>query len=147
MRRAPYSNEVQQRPLTAARTHRRQHTKLAGTTAKRPAVLLVRDEEAAGSNPATPTSSEGICPSQIDQVGGVDVTDPSASYMDWIKACSFASIRSGAVMAEFVGSRRTSEPSWRITRTTPYGDPRGLTPRRATRAFTSEAGMKVVRNN
>jgi len=30
-------------------------------TAKRPAAPLVRDEEAAGSNPATPTSSEGIC--------------------------------------------------------------------------------------
>src|SRR5256885_4940639 len=46
---------LQQRPLTVASQHDRQHTRLAGTTAKRPAAPLVRDEEAAGSNPATPT--------------------------------------------------------------------------------------------
>jgi len=33
---------------------------LAGTAGKRPAAPLVRDEEAAGSNPATPTRSEGV---------------------------------------------------------------------------------------
>ena len=41
-----YSTEVQQRPLTAASEHDRQHTELAGATAKRPAAPLVRDEEA-----------------------------------------------------------------------------------------------------
>ena len=46
MRQAKYSTEVQQRPLTVASQHDRQHTKLAGTTAKRPAAL-VRDERAA----------------------------------------------------------------------------------------------------
>ena len=40
----PYSAEVQQRPLTAASGYDRQHTELAGTTAKRPAAPLVRDE-------------------------------------------------------------------------------------------------------
>jgi hypothetical protein len=33
----------------------RPHPALAGTADKRPAAPLVRDEEAAGSNPATPT--------------------------------------------------------------------------------------------
>jgi len=46
MRQAQYSTEVQQRPLTVASQHDRQHTKLAGTTAKRPGAPLVRDEEA-----------------------------------------------------------------------------------------------------
>ena len=46
MRQAQYSNHVQQRPLTAASKRERQHTELAGTTAKRPAAPLVRDEEA-----------------------------------------------------------------------------------------------------
>ena len=46
MRQAQYSNYVQQRPLTAASKRERQHTELAGTTAKRPAAPLVRDEEA-----------------------------------------------------------------------------------------------------
>jgi hypothetical protein len=55
-----YSTEVQQRPRTAASSDDRQHTQLAGTTAKRPEAPLVRGEEAAGSNPATPTRSEGI---------------------------------------------------------------------------------------
>ena len=41
-----YSSGVQQRPLTAASEHDRQHTELAGTTGKRPAPPLVRDEEA-----------------------------------------------------------------------------------------------------
>ena len=50
-----YSAEVQQRPLTAACEHGHQHTELPATTDKRPAAPLVRDEEAAGSNPATPT--------------------------------------------------------------------------------------------
>ena len=57
MRQAQYSNHVQQLPLPPASQHDRQHTKLAGTTAKHPAAPLVRDEEAAGSNPATPTNS------------------------------------------------------------------------------------------
>jgi hypothetical protein len=55
MRKAQYSSKVQQRPLTTASQHDRQHTELAGATDKRPAAPLVRDEEAAGSNPATPT--------------------------------------------------------------------------------------------
>jgi hypothetical protein len=42
-----HSTEVQQRPRTAASSDDRQHTKLAGTTSKRPAAPLVRDEEAA----------------------------------------------------------------------------------------------------
>jgi hypothetical protein len=46
MRQAEYSSQVQQRPLTAASQHSRQHTELAGTTSKRPAAPLVRDEEA-----------------------------------------------------------------------------------------------------
>ena len=41
-----YSTEVQQRPLPATSIHDRQHTELAGTTAKRPAPSVVRDEEA-----------------------------------------------------------------------------------------------------
>ena len=53
---AQYSAEAQQRHLAAASQHDRQHTELAGTTTKRPAAPLVRDEEAAGSNPATPTT-------------------------------------------------------------------------------------------
>jgi hypothetical protein len=52
-RGAEYSTKVQQRSLTAASKHNRQHTELAGATAKRPAAPLVRDEKAAGSNPAT----------------------------------------------------------------------------------------------
>jgi len=54
-----YSAEVQQRPLTTASQPNRQHTQQARTTAKRPALPLVRDEEAAGSNPATPTQVTG----------------------------------------------------------------------------------------
>jgi hypothetical protein len=50
-----YSAEVQQHPLTTASEHDRWHTGLAGTTDKRPGAPLVRDEEAAGSNPTTPT--------------------------------------------------------------------------------------------
>ena len=42
----PYSAEVQQRPCTAPNSDDRQHTQLAGRTAKRPAAPLVRDEEA-----------------------------------------------------------------------------------------------------
>ena len=57
--RAPYSAEVQQRHLTPAIEHDQQHTTLAGTTVKRPALPLVRDEEAAGSNPATPDQLTG----------------------------------------------------------------------------------------
>ncbi|SRR6266851_4233743 len=60
MRQAEYSSKVQQPPRTAASSDDRQHTQLAGTTAKRSAAPLVRDEEAAGSNPATPTRSEAI---------------------------------------------------------------------------------------
>jgi hypothetical protein len=41
-----YSTGVQQRPPTVASKHDRQHTELAGTTTKRPAAPLVRDEEA-----------------------------------------------------------------------------------------------------
>ena len=46
MGQAQYSSNVQQRPLTTASQHDHQHTELAGTTAKRPAAPLVRDEEA-----------------------------------------------------------------------------------------------------
>jgi len=42
---APYSTEIQQRPRTAATSGDRQHTQPPGTTAKRPAAPLVRDEE------------------------------------------------------------------------------------------------------
>ena len=49
-----YSAEVQQRAHTAAIEHDRQYTDLAGTTAKRPAAPLVRDEEAS-------RSPRGIC--------------------------------------------------------------------------------------
>ena len=49
MRQAQYSNQVQQRPLTATSQHDHQHTDLAGTTDKRPAAPLVRDEEANAS--------------------------------------------------------------------------------------------------
>src|ERR1039457_374300 len=41
-----YSAEVQQRALTTASQRGRQHTEQAGTTTKRPALPLVRDEEA-----------------------------------------------------------------------------------------------------
>jgi hypothetical protein len=41
-----YSTEVQQRPRTAASSDDRQHTQLAGTTAKRPTAPLVRYQEA-----------------------------------------------------------------------------------------------------
>jgi hypothetical protein len=59
-REAPYSTEVQQRPRTAASSDDRQHTQLAGTTAKRPAAPLVRDEAAAGSNPANPATKPQV---------------------------------------------------------------------------------------
>jgi hypothetical protein len=49
MRQTQYSNHVQQRPLTTAGQHDRQYTELAGTTAKRPAAPLVRDQEAVPS--------------------------------------------------------------------------------------------------
>ena len=52
-----YSAEVQQRALTTASLDNHQHPELAGMSVKDPAAPLVRDEEAAGSNPATPTSS------------------------------------------------------------------------------------------
>jgi len=51
--RARYGSQVQQQPLTAIRQHNRQHTQLAGTPAKYPAVRLVRDEE------AVPVTSDG----------------------------------------------------------------------------------------
>jgi hypothetical protein len=54
-RSATYSMQVQQRARTAAIQRSHQHTELPGMTAKRPAAPLVRDEEAAGSNLATPT--------------------------------------------------------------------------------------------
>jgi hypothetical protein len=57
--RVRYSAEVQQRPLTAASDNGHRHTGLPATTDKRPAAPLVRDEEAAGSNPATPTQVTG----------------------------------------------------------------------------------------
>jgi hypothetical protein len=44
--RGAHSTEVQQRPLTTASQHDRQHPKLAGLTVKRPVAPLVRDEEA-----------------------------------------------------------------------------------------------------
>jgi hypothetical protein len=53
---AGYSSEVQQRPLTATGLHFHQQSPLAGTAANVPALPPVRDEEAAGSNPATPTT-------------------------------------------------------------------------------------------
>ena len=59
-RSAKYSAEVQQRPLTAASQHERQRTDLAATTAKRPVAPLVRDEKAAGSNPATPEAETQV---------------------------------------------------------------------------------------
>jgi hypothetical protein len=64
MRRAAsrYSSKVQQRPLTATSTSYRPRPALAGTADKRPAAPLVRDEEAAGSNPATPTQVTGHSP-------------------------------------------------------------------------------------
>ena len=49
-KRGPYSAdplwEVQQRPLTCASKHNQRHTRLAGTTTKRPALPLVLDQEA-----------------------------------------------------------------------------------------------------
>jgi hypothetical protein len=54
-----YSAKVQQRSHIAPSNYDRQHTHLAGETAKRAARPLVRDEEAAGSNPATPTQVRG----------------------------------------------------------------------------------------
>ena len=45
----PYSTEVQQRPRTIASSDKRQHTELAGRTAKRSGVPLVRDEGASVS--------------------------------------------------------------------------------------------------
>jgi hypothetical protein len=46
-KRGPYNAEVQQRPLTCASKHNQRHTRqLAGTTTKRPALPLVRDQEA-----------------------------------------------------------------------------------------------------
>jgi len=54
--------KVQQRPLTVGTQHDRQHTDLAGTAAKGPEPPLLRDEEAAGSNPATPTQLTGHSP-------------------------------------------------------------------------------------
>src|SRR5215813_1920375 len=59
MRHCPqgrYSSKVQQRSLTAASMNYRPHPALAGTTDRRPAAPLIRDEEAAGTNPATPTT-------------------------------------------------------------------------------------------
>jgi hypothetical protein len=53
--RKRYSAEVQQRPLTAANEHGHRHTEPPAMTGKRPEAPLVRDEEAADSNPATPT--------------------------------------------------------------------------------------------
>ena len=47
MRQVLYSSQVQQRPLTIATQHDRQHTELTGMTAKRSEAPLVRDEEAA----------------------------------------------------------------------------------------------------
>ena len=54
--RHTYSAEVQQRPLTVASQHDRQHTELAGTTTIRPAAPLVRDEEAAEPRPPSSVS-------------------------------------------------------------------------------------------
>src|SRR5262249_48544591 len=54
-----YSAEGQQRPLTTARQPHPQHTPPAPATAKHPALPPGRDEEAAGSNPATPTQVTG----------------------------------------------------------------------------------------
>jgi hypothetical protein len=41
-----YSGKVQQRARTTASQYDRQHTELAGMTAERPVLPLVRDEEA-----------------------------------------------------------------------------------------------------
>jgi hypothetical protein len=46
MRQPECSRKVQQRPRTVASNGERQHTRLAGTTAKRQAAPLVRDGEA-----------------------------------------------------------------------------------------------------
>jgi hypothetical protein len=48
------ATEVQQRPLPAANKHDQRRTELAGTTAKRPAAPLVRDEEAAHGHVGKP---------------------------------------------------------------------------------------------
>jgi hypothetical protein len=45
MRQSQYSNQVQQRPLTAASRHDCGHAELAGKTAKHPAAPLIRDED------------------------------------------------------------------------------------------------------
>ena len=55
-----YSSKVQQRPLTVTSTSYHPRPALAGTADKRPAAPLVRDEEAAGSNPATPTGKRQV---------------------------------------------------------------------------------------
>src|SRR5258708_38738518 len=67
-----YSTEVTQHPLPTASERGRGHTELAGTTDKRPGAPLVRDEEAAGSNPATPTRiprSAGCLPNLRQPLG------------------------------------------------------------------------------
>ena len=50
-----HSGKVQQQPRTAASSDDRLHTQLAGTTAKRPAAPLVRDEEAVRNHDETAT--------------------------------------------------------------------------------------------
>jgi hypothetical protein len=55
---AAYSGKVQQRTLTAAVNPWPAHLLLPAARIIRPGPPLVRDEEAAGSNPATPTRSE-----------------------------------------------------------------------------------------
>ena len=74
---AKYSGNAQQRPLTTASQHDHQHTELAGTTAKRPAAPLVRDEEAVPaacpigrSAPGNPRSLPGIPKMSIGEHAG-----------------------------------------------------------------------------
>jgi hypothetical protein len=81
MRKAQYSSKVQQRPLTTASQHDRQHTELAGATDKRPAAPLVRDEEAhARRVPDRAVAREASRP----------LADNTAGIATWLDACEAA---------------------------------------------------------
>ena len=72
-----YSAEVQQRPLTATSEHGHWHTELAGTTDKRPAAPLVRDEEARATMAKQQCLKQSVGTVQPQVTGMVANTAPS----------------------------------------------------------------------
>jgi hypothetical protein len=115
---ATYSTEIQQRPHTAASSGNRQHTQQTGTTAKSPAAPLVRDEEAAGSNPATPTMKPQVTQHSLtcgSRFAALDARfwEPSGSGAGFLTRCALREHHVVVMQEEFVAAIRRGQETTR----------------------------------